>query len=229
MSDPRRPISAVNPLPAAVVGLSAVIFGLACLFGIAEGGSLGAIGGPGFRQRVVEDWAFFPQALDWMLQNRSFPPGLLARFLTYPLLSLSFMQALFVCVFILAMGKMVGEAFGNLAVLALFFGASVGGALAYGLLLDDSFPLVGGFPGVYGLIGGWTFMLWVRQRAVGESQARAFQLIAALLAIQLLFGLIFGGPRDWVADLAGFFTGFGLSFLLVPGGWARLREMLRNR
>lgn len=229
MSDPQRPPAAVNPLPAAVVALAAVIFGLACLFGLADRGILGGPGGLGVRIDAIERFAFFGAGLDWMIETGSLRGDLLVRFLTYPLLSLSFTQALFVCVFILAMGKMVGEAFGNLAVLILFFGASLGGALLYGLLLNDPYPLVGGFPGVYGLIGGWTFLMWVRQRALGESQARAFQLIGLLLAIQLLFGVLFGGPKDWVADLGGFFTGYGLSFLLVPGGWARLRALLQKR
>jgi membrane associated rhomboid family serine protease len=142
---------------------------------------------------------------------------------------MSLFHAIFVCVFVLAMGKMVGEAFGNLAVLVIFFGASVGGALVYGLVLSDPYPLVGGFPGVYGLIGGFTFLLWVQAQMLQQSQLAAFRLIAALMAIQLVFGLIFQARNDWIADLAGFATGFGLSFLLVPGGWARLRELLRRR
>lgn len=50
-----------------------------------------------------------------------------------------------------------------------------------------------------------------------------------LLGIQLLFGLFFGGGYEWVADLAGFATGFLLSFAVSPGGWARVKEKLRRR
>ena len=49
-----------------------------------------------------------------------------------------------------------------------------------------------------------------------------------LLAIQLVFGLIFGGSGDWIADAFGFGFGFVSSFVLAPGGWARLREKLRH-
>ena len=55
--------------------------------------------------------------------------------------------------------------------------------------------------------------------------AKALHWLIALL----LFGLLFGGRNDWLADLAGFASGFGLSFLVVPGGWSRLREVLRRR
>ena len=63
---------------------------------------------------------------------------------------------------------------------------------------------------------------------VGAQQGRAFTLIAFLMGIQLLFGLVFGGQKDWVADLAGFATGFGLSFFLAPGGWARMRGKIHR-
>ena len=232
MPEPRslrpEPSGIVNPLPAAVVALAAVIFGIEVMFELAQRGLLGGGGGLGWRASAIRDWAFFGQVQQWMLVNLRFPPDLLVRYVTYPLLHLNFTHALFVCVFILAMGKMVGEAMGSLAVLVLFFGSAILGAVVYGFLVDP-FPLVGGFPGVYGLIGGYTFLMWVRARALNESQVMAFRLIGLLLGIQLLFGLLFGGRNDWLADLTGFASGFGLSFLVVPGGWARLREALRRR
>lgn len=221
--------SAVNPLPAAVVALAVVIFGVEVLFWLADRGVIGGPGGEMLRINAIERFGFFGMAVDWMLQNRRFPPELLGRFLTYPFLHFSMLNAVMVCVFILALGKMVAEAFGNLSMLALFFAASIGGALVYGLVLDDDFPLVGGFPGVYGLIGGFTFLIWVRKRALGQNQITAFNLIGLLLGVQLLFALVFSGPGDWLADVSGFAIGFGLCFVLVPGGWARLRDALRNR
>lgn len=229
--DPNQPPdpSAVNPLPAAVLALATVIFGVEVLFWLADRGVIGGPGGEMIRIDAIERYAFFGASVDWMIQNRRFPPELLVRFLTYPFLHLSMLNCVMVCVFILALGKMVAEAFGNLAMLVIFFAASIGGALVYGLVLDDDFPLVGGFPGVYGLIGGFTFLMWVRKRALGERQITAFNLIGILLALQLVLSLAFGGPGDWLADLSGFAIGFGACFLLVPGGWARIRDALRNR
>lgn len=54
-------------------------------------------------------------------------------------------------------------------------------------------------------------------------------MIGALLFFQLVFGVLFGGTWDWVADIAGFATGFLLSFVVSPGGWARVVEMIRQR
>jgi len=223
------PQGPVNPLPATVIALAVVIAGVEMLFGLADRGLIGGPGGIGLRSEAVRDYAFFGDALNWMFENGRAPPELLARFVTYPLLHLSFTHALFVCVFVLAMGKMVGEAMGNAAVLIVFFGASIGGALIYGLFLNDTFPLVGGYPGVYGLIGGYTFLMWVQARLLQQNQINAFRLIGILLAIQLAFGLLLGSRNDWLADIGGFVVGFGLCFLLVPGGWARVREGLRRR
>lgn len=46
---------------------------------------------------------------------------------------------------------------------------------------------------------------------------------------ELVFGLIFGTNKDWVAELAGFATGFLISGLLQPGGWAALVRTMRQR
>ena len=78
------------------------------------------------------------------------------------------------------------------------------------------------------LIGAFTFLLWRRLATLGSNQTRAFTLIAVLMGLQLLFGLFFGLHSDWLADLGGFVCGFLLSFLLVPGGWARVLARLRQ-
>lgn len=153
---------------------------------------------------------------------------MLKRFVTYAFVHGSFTQALFVCVFLLAMGKMVGEVMGEIAVLLIFLVSALGGALAYALLVGGQVALVGGFPAVYGLIGGFTHLLWLSLSRVGAQQYRAFSLIAFLMGIQLLFGVLFGGSPEWVADLAGFVTGFLMSFFLVPGGWRRILARLRR-
>jgi membrane associated rhomboid family serine protease len=65
-------------------------------------------------------------------------------------------------------------------------------------------------------------------RVLGKSQRRAFSLIGALMGIQLLFGVLFGGSYDWLADAAGFAAGFCLSFFVGPGGWRKIQELLRR-
>jgi membrane associated rhomboid family serine protease len=214
----------VNPLPPVVAALFLFIMGIEVIFSL---GSRGLIGGPqavGWRLEAVQTYAFSGDILRWMLETGRFPVEHLLRFISYPFVHGSFTQALFVGVFVLAMGKMVAEVFGTIAMLLIFVLSGIGAALAYGLLTNDPYPLIGGFPPVYGLIGAFTYMLWRSLSLVGANQARAFTLIAFLMGAQLLFGLVFGLQNDWIADLAGFATGFGLSFFVSPGGWMRLRR-----
>ncbi|MEM8581095.1 MAG: rhomboid family intramembrane serine protease [Pseudomonadota bacterium] len=224
-----NPESPFNPLPPSVIALVVVILGIEVLFNL---GARGIIGGPaavGWRLAAIEDWSFVDRVFNWMLANGRFPAEQMARFLTFPLIHFSFTHAVFVSIFILAIGKMVSEVFGDLAFLSVFWGASIVGALAYGLFLQTDIPLVGGFPGVYGLIGAYTFLMWVALIHTGGPQSRAFSLIGMLLAIQLFFAVFFETGMDWVADLAGFATGFLLSFVVSPGGWSRLMAKFRQR
>ena len=227
MDHVREP-SPVNPLPPGVIALVLIIMGIEAAFSL---GARGIVGGPeaiGWRLDAVQSYAFSAEIFAWMWETGQWPAEHLIRFVSYPFVHVAFTQTLFVCVFVLAMGKMVGELFGDAAMVLIFVMSGTGGALGYALLTQSPVPLVGGFPAVYGLIGAFTYILWRQLSLVGAQQSRAFTLIAFLMGIQLLFGLLFGGTSDWVADLCGFATGFGLSFFLAPGGWARIRNRIRR-
>jgi len=221
--------SPFNALPPVVVALALLIFGVEVVLQLASRGMLGGPDGIGWRLEAQRDYGFFTQVFDWMVQTRSWPIEHVMRFVTYPFVHVAFTHMLMVIVFLLALGKMVGDIFGTLAVLAIFFGSAIMGALAYALLVPNDVPLIGGYPAVYGLIGSYTFMMWLSYGSAGESRLRAFQLIGFLLGIQLIFGLLFGANKDWLADLAGFGTGFLMSFALVPGAVRRAIDKMRQR
>ncbi len=227
MQDPDA--SPLNPLPPPVMALAVVITGIELTLAAAGRGLIGGPGGIGWRQSALERYAFFGDILDAMIARGTWPLEHVARFVTYPFVHYGFTHALFVVVFLLALGKMVAETMGTLAFFAIFFGSAIMGALVYGLALNDPMPLAGGFPAVYGLIGGFTWLLWTSLGRVGAPQHRAFTLIGFLLGIQLIFGVLFGSTNEWVAEVTGFVTGFGLSFLVGPGGWRRALAALRRR
>ena len=219
----------VNPLPLTVVLLVAIMAIVEAAFTL---GARGLIGGPdavGWRAAAIQDFGFSNRAVGWMLENGVLRADYLIRFVTYPFVHASFTQMIFAAVLTLALGKFVGERMPQWAVLVLFFASAILGALTFALVVPDGPGLVGAFPGVYGLIGGFTCLLWLRLGEVGAPQYRAFSLIGLLLALQLVFGLFFGTALMWVADLAGFVCGFFASFLLVPGGWEQLRAKIRHR
>ena len=222
-------VSPFNKLPPIVVALAVIIGGLELMFQAADAGLLGGRNGIGWRVAAMEDFAVFTPYWDWMVQTGQFRTEHLVRFIAYPLIHGTFVHAAFVVVFILALGKMVAEVYSTLAFLAVFWISAVVGALGYVLIIDNNAPLVGGYPGVYGLIGAFTFLMWMRAEAQGTSQMRAFGLIGALLAIQLLFGLINGDFGGVVADFSGFSAGLALSFIVSPGGWTRMIARMRQR
>lgn len=223
-----NPEPAVNPLPPVVVALFIAVVVPEALFSLGAAGVIGGPGAIGWRSAAIQTYAFSGDIFDWMRTNGVWPTEHLIRFVSYPFVHFSITHAAIAGVFLLALGKMVAEKFGQWQMLAIFVISGAVGALAYGLILNEPYPLGGAFPPDYGLVGAFTFLLWRGLGAVGENQARAFTLIGALLGIQLLLGLLFGGNGDWVADLAGFATGFGLSFVLAPGGWASIRARIRR-
>lgn len=227
MHDPDN--SPINPLPPVVIALSVVIIGVEALFSLASRGILGGAQGIGWRNNAIQGYGFNDGVFDQMLELGVFPPEHLLRFISYPFIHGNFTHAVFAVVFLLALGKMVAEIFRVWAVLVIFFGSAIFGALAWALLQSTQLWLIGAFPAVYGLIGAYTFLLWVNYGATGENQYRAFLMISLLMGIQLLWSLVFGAGNDWIADLAGFTAGFCLSFIVSPGGWGRVMERIRRR
>lgn len=220
----------INPLPMIVWVLALPLIAMEVVFALAEAGLVGGAGGIGWRLQAVERFGMFPELLRYQVETGGQPYEELVRLGSYPLVHGSFTHALLAVVILLALGKMVGEIFRWWAVLVVVIGASIAGALAYGLLIPDlRAPLIGAYPPVYGLIGAFTFLLWTNLAQRGANKYRAFSLIGALLFFQLVFGVLFGGTWDWVGDVTGFVAGFLLSFVVSPGGFARVAQMLRQR
>lgn len=221
--------SPFNAVPPVVVALAAAILGIELVFQLSARGLLGGAAGVGWRIEALNAFAFSPQLFERQLQAGVWDARSLSRLVTYSFVHMGFTHALFSAVFVLALGKMVSETFHVIAVLAVYFVAAAVGAIAYALVLDDPLALFGGLPGAYGLIGAYTFLLWTGLGALGMNRMRAFQLIGFLMAVQLGFGLLFGGTNTWVAELAGFACGFVLSFFVSPGGVSRAVAQLRQR
>lgn len=227
MSNPETE-APILPMPAVVMALFLVIMGIEAAFGLAARGLIGGPAAVGWRLDAVQTYAFAPQIMDAMAEAGHWRMDQLLRLVAYPFIHGNFTHALFAGVILLAMGKFVSVALGALSILLIFFGSAIGGALAYWVFLDDPMPLIGAYPAVYGLIGTFTYMLWIRLKVTGGPQGRAFTLIGFLLGLQLVFGALFGGSYDWLADIFGFATGFLLSIVLVNGGWSGLLNRIRR-
>lgn len=220
----------INPLPPIVWLLALPIIAMEVVLNLAERGLIGGPQAIGWRLQAIEKFAVYPERLRYMAETGQYPLEGLVRLISYPLVHGTFTHALFAVVILLALGKMVGEIFRWWAVLVVVSGAAIAGALTYSFLVPGlRTPLLGAYPAVYGLIGAFTFLLWVRLAGTGTNRFQAFSMIGLLLLMQLLFGVLFGGTWEWVADLAGFTAGFFLSFIVSPGGFRRVVAIIRQR
>jgi membrane associated rhomboid family serine protease len=230
-----KPESPFNTLPPVVIALTLLILGIEAVFQLANAGIIGGPRGVGWRIEAVNEYGFSPNVLDRVLVNGDYSFDMLKRFVTYPFINSPLMPVAFCAALTLALGKFTAEYYGSVKVLILYLLTSIIGAVVYGLLVDGRYPLLGGFTPVYGLIGAYTYALWLRLGDAGENQMMAFRLIGFLLLIQLIFGALSGvlysvpPPPTWIAELTGFFAGFGLSVLLAPGGWATFLHRMRQR
>lgn len=217
----------LNPIPWVVWVFVLPIVAMEVVLGLADRGIVGGASGIGWRMQAMERFAFSPDLLRWMIDTGNWGADNLLRLISHGFVHGSFTQAVFAVVILLAMGKFVGEIFAPWAVAVVVLGSLAGAAVIY-TALGMRQPLIGAYPGVYGLIGAFTFLIWVRLAGTGSTQYRAFTMIGFLMGIQILFAL-FSGGTDWVADLAGFGVGFGLSFIVSPGGWQHVMARLRRR
>lgn len=226
--------SPLNPLPLAVWLLVLPVIASEAVFGLGRLGLIGGAEGIGLRLSAMQLTAFAPEMIQRMWQVGVIDWDQLYRLLTFSFVHASLTHALFVLAFTLALGNLVAREFRPWAVVVLFLGSAIGGALVYTIAMSvmagRPTPLIGGYPAVYGLVGAFTFLLWARLGAVNANRMRAFALIGMLLLFQLVFGVAFGGAGyGWIAELAGFAVGFGLSFVLVDGGVARALRQIRQR
>lgn len=220
--------SPFNSIPSLPLALVLVIAGIELIFSAAEAGFIGGPTSIGWRAGAFQDYSFAPAVVEEILKGNG-SLNLYQRFVSYLFLHGSFTHALWACVLLLALGKFVGEAYRPLSFAILFFGSVIFGALIYGLLSPRNVGLVGAFPGVYGLIGAYTYMMWLTLGRLGENQYRAFTLIGILMGLTLIYSMIFGSSPIWIAELFGFVTGLVLAPLVAPGGWARFLVRLRQR
>lgn len=230
-SPPESPVGQVAPV---VWLLALLVFGVEVWLLLSENG-LGGDNAFGRRARVFNDFAFSPAVWEYTVRGQlSF--DLVKRFVSYLFVHGTFTDALFASALLLALGKFVSDVFHWAAVLVVFFGAGIFGAVLFGLVLDGTVPLIGAWPGVYGLIGAFTFITWHRLGQTGQNQLLAFRLIAFLLVLQLVFAVIFAGDGSFwfrlmlaLPEISGFFFGLAVSPFIAPGGWGAFVARMRQR
>lgn len=236
--DPRN-TPPLNPLPPVVWLLTLPMIALELVLSLADRGLIGGAGAVGWRAQALSRLAFSPDDWRQALEFGTLDGAGALRLISYPFVHGSSGHALFAVVLLLALGKFVGEVFRFWAVLAVFAAASAAGALAMAAVPGLHQAHYGAYAPVYGLIGAFTWLIWMRLAGSGMSQYRAFTMIGFLLVAQLIFGVVttvlnigqglLGVDWSWIADLAGFGVGFAVSSVVSPGGFSRVLARMRAR
>lgn len=217
----------LNPIPPVVWALALPMIAMEAVLQLGASGLAGGPTGIGWRSEALTALAFLPALWREMWGFEQFPLEHVVRLVGYPFVHGNLTHVVFAAVIVLALGKFVAEVLRWWVVLAVFFGAAIAGALVYGVFVDQA-ALYGAYPPAYGLVGAFTYLMYVRLAGSG-AEHRAFAMIGFLMFAQLLFGVLFGGGPEWIADFAGFAAGFGLTAMLAPGGLSRLRARMRGR
>lgn len=221
--------SPVNAMPPVIVALFLFMLGIEIAFQAASNGIIGGPGGIGWRLSAIQDYGWNSQIGQYLIETGNFAPDLVIRLISYSFVHQSVIHLAISMAIFLAMGRMVGAVYHGILALLIFVVSAVVGAIVFSLIAPAGSWLIGAFPGTYGLIGAYTFLIWLHLRAQNEATMRAFSLIGMLMAIQLVFGALFGSDWTWVAELTAFFVGFALAFVMTPGAMSALMEKLRRR
>lgn len=233
MFDPNANSTAViNPLPRVVVALVLAMVLPELVLQLSDRGYIGGPEGIGWRTELIREFGFFDSVFEYMRQTRTFDWNTLHRFVTYPFVNFTLVSVGFGSIMTLALGKGVAEYFSWWAVLIIFFAASTVSALAMGIALNQNYPLIGAQGPVFGLIGAYTWMLWLQAGRNRRQQIMAFRIVIFLMVISAIYFIFFNGGYFWIGQLAGFVVGFTLSFVLAPDGPDRVRgwiALLRQR
>ncbi len=226
LPEPTPGLSPVNPVPPIVLALVLAVAAIEVALSLGGQGLVGGPGAVGWRVSLIERFAVSPAVLDYAVR---WEVGLWTRFVSYAFVHGSVTHALFAGAMLLALGKFVGEGMGQARTLAVFLAATVMGALLFALTAGERQPLYGAYPGIYGLIGAFTYLLWLKLGQAGENRLQAFRMIGVLMAFQLAFSVFFGSNPQWIGDVGGFLAGGATAVLVAPGGFATLRARLRAR
>ena len=217
-----------NPLPWIVWVLALPVIAVELVFALGNSGLVGGAQAIGWRLDAVNLFGFAPEYQRALIARGLWLDAGWWRLLTYPVAHLTFTDALFSVVILLAIGNLIGRVFSPLAMVGIYLGSSVLTALIY-TALGFSAPLIGADVAVYGLIGAFTLTRWAQYPPGHPERWQAFSLAGFLIGLRVFFWWVFGGSWAWVAAVLAVPVGFGLAMLLAPGGGARLMRRLRQR
>jgi len=120
----------------------------------------------------------------------------------------------------LGLGKALVEAVGVARFLLIFAVTAVAGALAFGLIADSQYPMVGASGAIFGMLAVITAWQERVLRLMGRDRSMIWRRIGGLVLLNVVLALGLGGFLAWQAHLGGWIAGWLLAGAIRPrAGW----------
>ena len=177
---------------------------------------------PGLRFRAYRAFAFFDIYFEAFLSGQTPPLQFWPSFATHAFLHGGMLHLLMNTAIFLALGGHVVHATSERAMMALFFGSAVAGALLFGLIADTGLefvPMVGASGAIFGFLGAMKRWEWRYVSSHQLPQRRFWTTVLAFAAVNVLLSAGFGpdgGGVAWEAHLGGFLAGWFAGGRLQP-------------
>ena len=191
MFDPNADAAPFNKMPIAVLCVIALVGAVELIFQGAESGIIRGQDGMALRSFWGQRLGFSLSIYEpmWVTKNYDFLAAY--RLFTFGFVQHGLSTALVALAIFAALGKYVAEQFGQVCFLLLTFIAPIFGLLFFVFLIPTSGWVIGLFPAVFAMVGGFTVRQIDLRRETGEAVLPAFTLIAFLMGIQLFFYFVF--------------------------------------
>ncbi len=191
------------------------------------------VGSPHWRMTANRYGAFWAGLLhDWQ-PNYAAQPW--TMFLSYAFLHSGPVHLIGNILALLILSRLLPDNTRAPAILVLWIGSAIGGALCFGLLASSPQPMVGASGALFGLAGAWQYTVWRACRRNGTNLRPVWFTLIWLVLLNLIMWLMMNGMMAWETHLGGFVTGWVLAVVQsrtkpAEPHWANLQEgEKRNR
>jgi membrane associated rhomboid family serine protease len=118
----------------------------------------------------------------------------------------------------LGLGNALVRAIGAWRFLLIFAVTAIAGALAFGLIADSEYPMVGASGALFGMLAVVTAWQERMLRLTGRSRTMIWRRIGGLVVLNVILALGLGGFLAWQAHLGGWVAGWLLAGVYRPRG-----------
>ncbi|PPB79653.1 rhomboid family protein [Albidovulum inexpectatum] len=144
-----------------------------------------------------------------------YPGQPVAQYVTYGFLHGGMLHLVMNMTVMVSLARALVPVLGQARFAMLYLASLVAGAAAFGALGTVGAPMVGASGAVFGLLGAWLRIDWMRRRRLGASTIPVVQSLVGLAVLNTVLWWAMGGLLAWETHLGGFVAGWALLPILL--------------